>query len=203
MRIQSLDWEDPLEKEMATHSSILAWKIPWTEEPGGLQSKESDTTEATQHTRAKVMFTGCIQKDIRKARHAHAIINRFASITEEEYREYSHLETQGIGKSTTLYFKEQEMKLKKLLGNKGPLKLSTAAKIRLRVWPPHLGLLASHVERKRSMGWKSKEISQDNKLRLGKNFSVSGIMKLTGCKQIRKVFPFLRDCIAKEIMSLY
>ena len=33
-----LDVEDPLEKEMATHSSILAWKIPWTEEPGGLQS---------------------------------------------------------------------------------------------------------------------------------------------------------------------
>ena len=31
-------WEDPVEKEMATHSSILAWKIPWTEEPGGLQS---------------------------------------------------------------------------------------------------------------------------------------------------------------------
>ena len=31
-------WEDPLEKEMATHSSILAWRIPWTEEPGGLQS---------------------------------------------------------------------------------------------------------------------------------------------------------------------
>ena len=37
-RIQSLGWEDPLEKEMATHSSILAWKISWTEEPGGLQS---------------------------------------------------------------------------------------------------------------------------------------------------------------------
>ena len=34
--VQSLDWEDPLEKEMATHSSILAWKTPWTEEPGGL-----------------------------------------------------------------------------------------------------------------------------------------------------------------------
>ena len=33
-----LGWEDPLEKEMATHSSILAWKIPWTEEPGGPQS---------------------------------------------------------------------------------------------------------------------------------------------------------------------
>ena len=37
-RVQSLGWEDPLEKEMATHSSILAWRIQWTEEPGGLQS---------------------------------------------------------------------------------------------------------------------------------------------------------------------
>ena len=36
--VQSLGWEDPLEKEMATHSSILAWKIPWMEEPGRLQS---------------------------------------------------------------------------------------------------------------------------------------------------------------------
>ena len=34
--VRSLDWEDPLEKEMATHSSILAWRIPWTEEPGEL-----------------------------------------------------------------------------------------------------------------------------------------------------------------------
>ena len=37
--VQSLDWEDLLEKGVATHSSILAWKIPWTVEPGGLQSK--------------------------------------------------------------------------------------------------------------------------------------------------------------------
>ena len=37
-QVQSLGWEDPLEKEMATHSSTLAWKIPWTEEPGRLQS---------------------------------------------------------------------------------------------------------------------------------------------------------------------
>ena len=47
-RIRSLGREDPLEKEMASHSSILAWRIPWTEEPGGLQSmgsQESDTTE--------------------------------------------------------------------------------------------------------------------------------------------------------------
>ena len=36
-QVQSLDWDDPLEKVMATHSSILAWRIPWTEEPGGLQ----------------------------------------------------------------------------------------------------------------------------------------------------------------------
>ena len=46
--VRSLGWEDPLEKEMATHSSILAWRIPWTEESGGLQStgsKESDTTD--------------------------------------------------------------------------------------------------------------------------------------------------------------
>ena len=38
MRVQSLGQEDLLEEEMATHSSILAWEIPWTEEPGGLQS---------------------------------------------------------------------------------------------------------------------------------------------------------------------
>ena len=47
--VQSLGWEDPLEKEMATHSSTLAWKIPWTEELGRLYSpwdrKESDTAE--------------------------------------------------------------------------------------------------------------------------------------------------------------
>ena len=45
--VRFMGWEDPLEKEMAIHFSILAWKIPWTEEPGGLQSmgsQESDTT---------------------------------------------------------------------------------------------------------------------------------------------------------------
>ena len=45
--IQFLSWEDPLEKEMATHSNILAWEIPWTEEPSGLQfmgSQQLDTT---------------------------------------------------------------------------------------------------------------------------------------------------------------
>ena len=38
MQVRSLGWEDPLEEEMATHSNILAWEIPWTEEPGRLQS---------------------------------------------------------------------------------------------------------------------------------------------------------------------
>ena len=43
--VQSLGWEDPLEKGMATHSSILAWRIPWTEEPGRLQSMGSQRVE--------------------------------------------------------------------------------------------------------------------------------------------------------------
>ena len=53
MKVQSLAREDPLEEDMATHSSILAWRIPWTEEPDGLQStwsQLSDTTEMTLHT---------------------------------------------------------------------------------------------------------------------------------------------------------
>ena len=48
MQVRSLNWDDPLEKGIATHSRILAWIIPWTEGPGRLQSmgyKESDTTE--------------------------------------------------------------------------------------------------------------------------------------------------------------
>ena len=53
MWIQSLGPEDPLEMEMATHSSILAWRIQWTEKPGGYSPwgcKESDTTEQLTHT---------------------------------------------------------------------------------------------------------------------------------------------------------
>ena len=47
MQVQSLDWEDPLEEGMATHSSSLAWRIPRTEESGGLRSIGSQMTEAT------------------------------------------------------------------------------------------------------------------------------------------------------------
>ena len=53
-QVRSLSREDPLEEGMAAHSSILAWRIPWTEEPGGLQSMGLDATEVTEHT---LMFT--------------------------------------------------------------------------------------------------------------------------------------------------
>ena len=45
--VLSLGWEDPREKEMVTHSSILVWKIPWAEEPGGLQSMEPQRVSQT------------------------------------------------------------------------------------------------------------------------------------------------------------
>ena len=47
-QVRSLGWEDPLEKEMATHSCILAWRIPWTEELGGLQSKGTQRVDRTE-----------------------------------------------------------------------------------------------------------------------------------------------------------
>ena len=55
-QVQSLGQEDPLEEGVATHSSILAWRIPWTEEPGSLQSiglQELDMTEVTEHAHTK------------------------------------------------------------------------------------------------------------------------------------------------------
>ena len=64
MWVRSLGWEDPLEKEMATHSSILAFRIPWTEEPGGLQSmgsQESDTTQQLNHQTSSV--AQCIERN--------------------------------------------------------------------------------------------------------------------------------------------
>ena len=56
-RVLSVGWEDPLEESMATHSSTLACRIPWTEQPGGLQPwgrNESDTTEVTEHACVQV-----------------------------------------------------------------------------------------------------------------------------------------------------
>ena len=49
--VQSLGWENPLEKEMATHSSFLAWEIPWTEEPGRLQFRGSQTVRHDLETK--------------------------------------------------------------------------------------------------------------------------------------------------------
>ena len=62
MMAQYLDWDDLLEKEMATHSSILVWKIPWTEEPGGLQSMGSqrvghDLVNERTHAHSKLSET--------------------------------------------------------------------------------------------------------------------------------------------------
>ena len=63
MCVQSLGWEDPLEEDRATHSSILDWRLPWSEKPGGLQSMESrepDTTEVTQHARTAQAFRSAL-----------------------------------------------------------------------------------------------------------------------------------------------
>ena len=55
--VRSLGWEDPLEKRMATYSSILAWRIPWTEEPGGLQSTESQRIRHNWTTNTFTFFS--------------------------------------------------------------------------------------------------------------------------------------------------
>ena len=63
--IRSLGWEDPLEKEMDTHSSILAYRIPWAEEPGGLNSpwgsKKSDTNELLMHIHTHIFLKSLIK----------------------------------------------------------------------------------------------------------------------------------------------
>ena len=53
----SLGWEDPLEKEMAVHSSTIAWKIPWTEEPGTLQSMGRKELDMTERLHFKCVYT--------------------------------------------------------------------------------------------------------------------------------------------------
>ena len=58
MQVRSLGGDDPLEEEMATHSSILAWRIPWTGEPGGLQSIESQKVRHNLATKQQGVQTG-------------------------------------------------------------------------------------------------------------------------------------------------
>ena len=55
-QVRSLGQEDPLEKEMATHSSFLAWEIPWTEEPSGLQSMGSQKSDTTQQLTLSLIY---------------------------------------------------------------------------------------------------------------------------------------------------
>ena len=65
IRVLSLGWKDPLEEQMATHFSILAWKIPWTEEPGGLQSmglQRVEHTWATEHAPPTIQIKSSINK---------------------------------------------------------------------------------------------------------------------------------------------
>ena len=57
-QFQSLGWEGPLEKKMATHSSILPWEIPWTEEPGGLQSMPGGFANSQTQLSAHSQVTG-------------------------------------------------------------------------------------------------------------------------------------------------
>ena len=62
MWVLSQNWENPLEKEMATHSSVLAWRIPWTEEPGRLQSMRSQSwTQLSRWARKSFPFTFCLR----------------------------------------------------------------------------------------------------------------------------------------------
>ena len=61
-QVQFLRWEDPLQKEMATHSSVLAWRIPWTEEPGGLQSMGSQESDTTKQLHSSILVKNSIDR---------------------------------------------------------------------------------------------------------------------------------------------
>ena len=103
-RVQSLGWEHPLEKEMATHSSILAWRIPWTEQPSRLFHgvSESDTTEWLTHTHFSNSVIGtkkisenwdyvCYPKDRDSERPKHSLI-----FTKAPLQCFSKCEKQGF-----------------------------------------------------------------------------------------------------------
>ena len=65
MQVQSLDWEDPLEEGMATHSSTLPWRIPWAEEPGGLQPVDLRVRHdsGTEHARTHAQEAGSLRME--------------------------------------------------------------------------------------------------------------------------------------------
>ena len=74
IQVQSPGWKDPLEEEMATHSSILAWRIPWTEQPGGLQSMGSQRVRhdwaANTSTFIYMCVCVCVLKTERESKHS-------------------------------------------------------------------------------------------------------------------------------------
>ena len=63
-RVPFLGWEDPLEKEMATHSSIFAWKISWTEKPGGLQSMELQRVGTTERLTLACLSSSDLEEEL-------------------------------------------------------------------------------------------------------------------------------------------
>ena len=71
--VPSLGWEDPLEKGMATHSSILAWRIPWTEEPGGLQTMGSQRVGHDWATFTFTLFHGCSTRSLPRSQNGLSI----------------------------------------------------------------------------------------------------------------------------------
>ena len=106
MRVRSLGWEDPLEEEIAIHSRILAWKIPWTEEPGRLQSSGCKELDVTKHVCVRV--------------HTHTVVATIILVTTVlHYRalaitgslsEFLHLHMEssslGSGRAATSWFRQ-------------------------------------------------------------------------------------------------
>ena len=91
MQVQSLGQEDPLEKEMATHSSILVWEIPWTEEPGGLQSmglQKSQTRPSTENT--ENIRNMQVKKDVFKTMIIPVLMEFILSRVSQMYRRKSY-----------------------------------------------------------------------------------------------------------------
>ena len=84
MWARSLDWEDPLDVEMATCSSILAWKIPWTEEPGGLQSMRLQRVRHNTHTHTDTHTHTHTQTHTQTHTHTHSHITTWEHRTRME-----------------------------------------------------------------------------------------------------------------------
>ena len=96
--VRSLGQEDPLEKEMATHSSILAWRIPWTEEPGGLQSMGSQRVGRTRLSNFTVyrLLTRYLSKERIQSFLSHPLIILFSSLLKNLEGSWASLVAQRV-----------------------------------------------------------------------------------------------------------